>query len=1010
MRECDDEKRQKEGPVNNVNTFNHPTGFKCMYTNADSLLNKFEEFKTIIKNAKPLVIGITEIKPKNNRFPITSPEISLPGYDMFHTTLNSQKGRGCILYARKDLGAIEEEVNSEYSDQIWCRIRLNNEDSMLVGCIYRSPNSDKESDKKLNSALQMISEKKHTHMLVMGDFNQPNINWATWTGPSDEPEDNSNTFIEQVRDCFWYQHVTRPTRARGSNTPNLLDLLFTNEEGMISDIEYMSPLGKSDHSILMFQFNCYLFRIQTNRTRYRYDKGDYESLNKDLDLDWNHLLRAAKDTDEIWTIVKEKIKAAIDKNIPKSVISGKNNTKTHNIQDRKVLALVRKKHRAWNRYLETRQADKYRSYCKIRNKVRKLSKESQIEKEKEIANSVNENPKKFWNYTKSKTKVKPGISDLEYTDGNGEKKTTIDDSEKAEVLSDFFSSVFTEEGPEDIPHMDGRQYREALDDIKIDVKLVEKKLAKLKPCKSPGPDNIHPKILREASKTLCYPLSILFQDSLDTGKIPEEWKIANVSAIFKKGNKKKAENYRPVSLTSTVCKLMESIIRDSLVHHLKANNLLSNKQFGFISGRSTTLQLLKVLENWTKIIDEGGTIDTIYMDYMKAFDKVPHKRLNHKIDKYGIIGKVGRWIEEFLKNRRQHVVVNGKSSSWQNVTSGIPQGSVIGPVLFILYINDLPDSLKYGSNVYLFADDTKIYKNITSENDCKLLQKDLDILADWSNKWLLRFHPDKCKVLEIGTKAKRKFEYKLHGQNLAHVTSEKDIGVIIDDKLSFEQHISEKINKANSIVGIIRRSFKYLTHGMFTRLFKALVRPHIEYANTVWNPHLKKFTIALENVQRRATKLLPGMKDLSYPERLRKLKLPTLVYRRLRGDMVEVFKILNGHYDREASNGILCMNADENPRDTRGHTRKLYKRRARLNIRQKFFSYRVVDVWNDLPQKVIDSPSTKCFESRLDKFWQNQDMKFNFKAVWSKMKKRFQPGDNNNNSDDEEIEDLDLSL
>ena len=244
--------------------------------------------------------------------------------------------------------------------------------------------------------------------------------------------------------------------------------------------------------------------------------------------------------------------------------------------------------------------------------------------------------------------------------------------------------------------------------------------------------------------------------------------------------------------------------------------------------------------------------------------------------------------------------------------------------------------------------------------------------------------------------------------------NEKDIGVIIDNKLSFEQHISDKINKANSIVGIIRRSFKYLTHGIFTRLFKALVRPHLEYANAVWNPYLKKFIIAIENVQRRATKMLPGLKDLSYPERLRNLKLPTLAYRRMRGDMVETYKILNGHYDHDVASGILCLSSEQrsNQRDMRGHTKKLFKRRARLNIRQKFFSHRVVDIWNDLPQKTVDSPSIKCFESRLDKHWQNQDLKFNFKAVWSKLNLKLEPGSDSesDNESGNKSEDLDLSL
>ena len=389
---------------------------------------------------------------------------------------------------------------------------------------------------------------------------------------------------------------------------------------------------------------------------------------------------------------------------------------------------------------------------------------------------------------------------------------------------------------------------------------------------------------------------------------------------------------------------------------------------------------------------------------MKAFNSVPHKRVNYKISRYGIGGGVGRWIQAFLMDRQQQVVVNGQKSSWSDVLSGIPQGTVLGPILFILYINDLPDVIKNGSQVYLFADDTKIYRQVKDETDHQKLQEDLDSLVGWSKKWMLKFHPQKCKVLEVGIKAKENHVYNIDGTNLSHVSSEKDIGVTIDHNLTFLDHISDKINKSNKIVGTIRRTFKHLTHIMFSKLFKALVRPHLEYANPVWSPYLKKDIIAVENVQRRATKLLPGLKEKSYPERLRALKLPSLAYRRLRGDMVEAFKILNGHYDSSVSQGILCQ-ADGSTRTNRGHTKKLFKRRARLRLRQKFFSMRIVDIWNDLPQKVIDSPSIKCFEARLDRVWKEQDIIYNFKGTWQKIRHITEP-----EAGSEDEDDLDLSI
>ena len=267
----------------------------------------------------------------------------------------------------------------------------------------------------------------------------------------------------------------------------------------------------------------------------------------------------------------------------------------------------------------------------------------------------------------------------------------------------------------------------------------------------------------------------------------------------------------------------------------------------------------------------------------------------------------------------------------------------------------------------MFADDTKLSRRIQDMSSCEALQADLDKVQEWSKTWLLKFHPVKCKVLSIG-KSRNDIvrHYKMEGDHgdvqLDNVEFEKDIGVTIDNKLSFEQHISEKVNSANSLMGVIRRTYEHLDEENFCLLFKAFVRPHIEYANSVWAPYKIKHIETIENVQRRATKQIPSLRHLSYEERLRKLNLPSLVYRRLRGDMIELYKIMSGVYDTSVSTFLT----EQVNSITRGHSKKLFLQFARLNVRKNWFGKRNVIIWNNLPELVVNSPSVKVFEKRLD--------------------------------------------
>ncbi len=297
------------------------------------------------------------------------------------------------------------------------------------------------------------------------------------------------------------------------------------------------------------------------------------------------------------------------------------------------------------------------------------------------------------------------------------------------------------------------------------------------------------------------------------------------------------------------------------------NCSLLNRQYGFISGRSISLQLLEVLDKWSEALDNGESIDVIYMDFQKAFDVVPHRRLISKIKSYNFTNQLAAWIESFLSGRSQQVIVNKSKSKWMDVTSGIPQGSVLGPLLFVIFINDLPESVK--STLFLFADDTKIYRTIQNSDDQAILQSDLDKLHQWSEKWLLRFHPAKCKHMHIGKPVPDPAPYSLNSTNLEKVSKEKDIGVIVDEDLEFDSHIAEKAKKAMQMFAMLRRTFHYLNEESFIPLYKSLVRTHLDFASTVWSPYKAKHIEQLEAVQRRITKQLPGMQNLSYPERLR---------------------------------------------------------------------------------------------------------------------------------------------
>ncbi len=438
---------------------------------------------------------------------------------------------------------------------------------------------------------------------------------------------------------------------------------------------------------------------------------------------------------------------------------------------------------------------------------------------------------------------------------------------------------------------------------------------------------------------------------------------ANITQIFKNENKEEPLNYRPVSLTSVVCKICEKIIRKRWVDMLDEREVLTNKQFGFRKGCSCTTNLISYYDRVVDIVQErDGWVDCIYLDMKKAFDTVPHKRLLWKMKNIGgVEGKLLKWMGNYLLKREMRTVIKGKFSTWNLVTSGVPQGSVIAPIMFLVFINDLPVGLD--SYVSLFADDAKIMRQIRNRNDCEELQNDLNKLHNWNQTWKMQFNTNKCHVLEMGkSKNRPSWDYKLGNESISKARKEKDLGIIISDDLSPEHHINKITGEAYSVLTRNRIALNYLDEEMLRKIIETVIRPRLEYAAVVWSPNLKKHIVKIERVQRVATKMLTSLKDLPYEERLERLNLPTLKERRERGDMIMMFRCVKGF---EKVDKVDFVIKDEGR--TRGHDFKLRKGVCRSDARKYSFPYRSIEGWNGLDGEVVGARNIQAFKIKMDK-------------------------------------------
>jgi hypothetical protein len=492
------------------------------------------------------------------------------------------------------------------------------------------------------------------------------------------------------------------------------------------------------------------------------------------------------------------------------------------------------------------------------------------------------------------------------------------------------------------------------------------------------PSDISPFILKNCRSSLTPHLTFIFNQSISTGTVPIQWKKANVVPIFKKGDRSNVKNYRPVSLLPCASKVMERCLFNYLYPFIAP--FLHDMQHGFMKHRSCTTQLLKCYHSIGRILDEGGQIDVIYLDFSKAFDSVPHNYLLFKLETlYGISGVVLDWFRNYLSDRVQRVVIEGEESAWAHVTSGVPQGSILGPLLFLLFINDMPRAV-VSSFIALFADDSKVYMSINSHQDCELLQKDLNELLNWSKTWGMLFNPSKCKLLSITrSHTPVNFNYNLDGVILERVGQFKDLGVVFNHNLSFTSHIDSLIAKCNRVCGMIKRSVGYhAPQKVKLQLFKSLARPILEYSSQVWSPSTKRDINLIESVQRSMTKYICNdFNEMSYSSRLNELHILPLSYRREFIDLMFIFKYFKGHINVDFSDEIKFLDNTRIPRSSNNGL-LLFEHNVRTETFKSSFFNRVCHLWNILPVNIRNSPTISIFKHRLlDFYFYKLDHHFN---------------------------------
>ena len=566
--------------------------------------------------------------------------------------------------------------------------------------------------------------------------------------------------------------------------------------------------------------------------------------------------------------------------------------------------------------------------------------------------------KKFWSYVKSSSKSHRIPECVSYK--NILRNRPID---QANLFNTFFHDQFSQPSNYDI-NIDYSS--DSRFDIDFNHSRVRKLLSKVNSNKAHGPDGIHGKILKNCAIGLAFPLSRVYKLSYNTGQIPSQWKEANVVPVHKKGSKNVVLNYRPISLTCLVMKIFERIIKEELLNH--TGQFLDPRQHGFLASKSCSTNMVGFCDNLAVSLNNNLRSDVIYFDFAKAFDSVNHDLVLYKLKhRYGIDGTLLKFLTNYLQDRKQRVVIGNESSVYLSVDSGVPQGSIIGPILFVLFINDLPEGLSPGTNISLYADDTKIWRQILSENDHAILQQDIDYLNNWALTNKMNFHPGKCNVLSVTASPPAlinvlpfiQFMYTLGNSVLDYTDCEKDLGVEMTPYLNFSSQCDRLYSKANQQLGLLRRNCHFVNDIRRRRaLYITLVRSLFESCSIIWRPMNQTLLKKLESIQKRSIKWILHEEYMSYnscvvyAQKCKDVNLLPLVNRFELNDILFFHKVMYNLLPVELPYYLNLYEGNSRLRNSHLDSLSVVSTitpRSSSNPLAKAFFYRTHSLWNLLP-------------------------------------------------------------
>ena len=775
----------------------------------------------------------------------------LKDYTIYRTDRLGRIGGGVAIFVSQVLKCKPLTVDFKGHEVCGLDVMGVGGDSCRLLCVYRPPNYSLAETRSLTECLQRAVSNCRSFS-ICGDFNLPALSWF----PPTYNDDSGEIMFTFIALNGLVQHISEPTHIGG----NILDLVLSSDTDLVSHLSIREPL-LADHMSVFFNIN---FRTSQNSSRAlsRQFNKSYSLIPFLSDINWDLVYELSADPVHFWQETKLVILHGIESLLPYNKLGLSKNCLFPLSNDTN-LAIKQKKtaYDNWSLHLDLFWYDCLKYWTKKCTWLVSRDRSSH-----ELSIALNPDSSVFHSYVKKVLNRSNVIPDLE-VDG----LVLRTDQAKADCFNKFFVSVFSEDNgimprfvvPNLLPGV-------FVDSVVFSEMSVAKAISGMKSSGSTGSDNIPSVLLKQCVDVVSLPLSTLFTSCFQSEQLPNDFRYANVVPVFKKsGSSSSPNNYRPISLTSSTGKVMETCVKDVLLEYLISNNLLSTHQHGFLPKKSTLSELLECINDWLSSLDNNELVDVIYIDLKKAFDSVVHSKLLKKCEKYGIVGKLLTYIRLFLSDRWQRVKVGESFSKWERVTSGVPQGSVLGPLLFLIYINDMPDILNL-CKAKLYADDSKIYRaGPRTLPRVAGIQRDLTTFEIWCSSWQLNVNASKCSVLKIGFQRNDHMPMYQLGENMLDVKSSmKDLGVLVDSHLDFSQHCSAICSRTSRKIGLVYRCFASRDLCFMVQMFVTHVRPVLEYNTEVWSPGYVKDIDMVENVQRRYTKRIKGLFDLSYPDRL----------------------------------------------------------------------------------------------------------------------------------------------